>query len=404
MRYIYLFVLLTVSFHFSLAQDVKVLNINSIKEIDKKTYERLYDEKWFDADSVVRASIYPPSGIIKKLSDEEIKLGLLAIPTSIPLGYNNVVKNYIEYFSTRRRSDISRALGLGQHYFPLFEETLHKYNVPLDVKYLPIIESSMNPFAKSWAGATGMWQFMLATGKAFGMDVNDYYDERRDPAIATEAAAKYLSKLHSIYDDWLLALAAYNAGPGNVNKAIARANGTKNFWKIRPYLPSETQEYIPKLIAVIFVMHYAETYNILPTKPSENLLATDTFKIYNKVSLKYICELSGLDSAYLHFVNPALKKGIIPQNTDGLAINIPINYVGHFEALKPFFKDDPYIKEITAVVTEPVKAKNTVYKVKSGDTLGHIANRYNVGVSQLKRWNSLSSDRLKIGQSLVIYN
>ncbi|MEZ4916716.1 MAG: transglycosylase SLT domain-containing protein [Chitinophagales bacterium] len=396
--------ILTLAFLSVFSQDVREVNINDIKDIDNITFERLYQEKWFEPDTLVYKNIYLAPNDVPQLSADEIKRRLIKIPSSIPLNYNSVVKSYIDKFSKFDRKNLATALGLGTYYFPLFEEALYKNGVPLDFKYLPIVESNMNPFAKSYAGAQGMWQFMLSTGKIFGLEVNDYYDERRDPAIATEAAAKYLKKLYNIYDDWLLALAAYNAGPGNVNKAIARANGVKDFWEIRPYLPRETQEYVPKFTALVFVMNNADYYKITPLKPLDDLIETDTFKIYHKVSLKYILELSGMDSSYLYFVNPAIKQGIIPENENGFTLNIPLNYIGHFEALRPFFADDPYLKTVEAIVKEPAVPKYTVYKVKSGDTLGHIAQKYNVGVSNIKRWNKLSSDRLKIGQKLIIYN
>lgn len=385
-------------------QEVREVDIHKIKEIDDITFERLYQENWFEPDTFVYKNIYLAPNNVPSLSADEIKHRLLKIPSSIPLNYNSVVNSYIVKFSLYSRKDLSTALGLGTYYFPIFEEALYKYGVPLDFKYIPIIESNLNPFAKSNAGAQGMWQFMLGTGKAFGLETNDFYDERRDPLQATEAAAKYLGKLYNIYNDWLLALAAYNAGPGNVNKAIARANGLKDYWEIRPYLPKETQEYIPKLTALIFVLNNSDYYKIYPLKPLDELIQTDTFKIYHKVSLKYILELSGMDSSYLYFVNPALKKGIIPENERGFTLNIPLNHVGHFEALRPFLNDDPYIKDVETIVKEPAEPKYTVYKVKSGDTLGHIAQKYNVGVADIKRWNKLTSDRLKIGQKLTIYN
>ena len=383
----------------------QTIDIPTIQEFDNKTYDLFYKETWFEDDDTIAASIRMNKDDVIKYTDQEIVDLMGLIPTEFPLSYNNVIKSHIEYFSTNRRRTIAESLGLGEHYFPYFEEALAKYNVPLVFKYLPIIESNMNPFAGSSAGATGMWQFMMRTGKHFGLDVNDYFDERRDPYLATEAAAKYLSELYEIYGDWQLVLASYNAGPGNVNKAIGLSGGKTNFWEIRPYLPVETQNYIPKFTACLFVMYYHENFGILARKPSKELFLTEKFLVKEKTSIKYISELTGMDSTYIQFVNPALTKGIIPKYQEGFGLNIPLNYLGHFSAIESFLVNDPYLTDIKAEVVEVLKNESRyfTYKVKSGDTLGHIAQKNRTTVSKIKKWNKLSSDRLKIGQKLVIY-
>lgn len=379
------------------------VDIEALDLIEKKTYDLFYKSLWFENDSLVKASIYKDKREIPKLNDDEIVEFMKMIPTTFPLTYNYIVKQHIDQFSENRRSTISQCLGLGEHYFPIFEEKLNAYGIPEALKYLPIIESNMNPFAKSSAGALGMWQFMPRTGESLGLNQNDFYDERRDIYQATEAAAKYLSELYKIYGDWLMALAAYNAGPGNVNKAIGMSGGKTTFWEIRPYLPKETRDYIPKFTACLFVMHYHDFYDILPQQPLSDFFESDTILVFNKLSLKYVSELTGIDSSYLQFINPALKAGIIPKTSQGYPLNIPLNFLGKFAALKDYMYNDPYLEEIIVEIVEVQVPSYTVYKVKSGDTLGHIAERNGVGVSEIKKWNSLKSDALKIGQKLVLY-
>ncbi len=379
------------------------VELEKIEYIEKTTYDLFYKSTWFESDSFVKASVDKSKHEIPKLNDDQIIEFMQMIPTTFPLTFNYIIRQHIDQFSENRRLTISQCLGLGEYYFPIFEEKLNAYGLPVALKYLPIIESNMNPFAKSSAGALGMWQFMPRTGASLGLEQNDYYDQRRDVHQATEAAAHYLSDLYKIYGDWLMALAAYNAGPGNVNKAIGLSGGKTTFWEIRPYLPKETRDYIPKFTACLFVMHYHDFYDILPQQPLADFFDTDTILIYNKLSLKYISELIGIDSSYLQFINPALKAGIIPMATKGYPLNIPFNVIGKFAALKDFTFSDPYLAPILAEVVEVKKPEYTVYKVKSGDTLGHIAERNGVGVSEIKKWNSLKSDALNIGQKLVLY-
>lgn len=382
-----------------------VVDMNTVYEIDAKSFELFYKPHWFENDSLVKSKIYQPKHQIPKYTDEELIEFFSQLPTTLPLSFNNVIKKNIEQFAENRRLLIAQSLGIGAHYFPIIEEELIKKDMPIYLKYLPVIESNLNPFAKSHSGAVGFWQFMPKTGKYYGLEQNDYYDERKDPIASTQAAIQYLSELHRIYDDWFLALAAYNAGPGNVNKAIGMSGGKKDFWEIRAFLPRETQDYVPRFIACAFVMELHSYYDILPMNPDINFFETDTFIIHDKLSFQYISEITGIDSTYLVFLNPALKKGIVPKTPNGYPLNIPMDYITQFAALKDFMTDDPYLAEIKIEVVEELsKPKYNVYKVKSGDTLGHIAMKYGVGVSQIKKWNSLKSDNLKIGQKLVLYN
>lgn len=379
------------------------IDLEFISSYDQKTFDLFYKPSWFAEDSLVYFSIFMPKHEIPSWSDEEILEAMDYIPSNFPFTFNNIVKQHIDQFSTNRRQLIARSLGIGAYYFPIFEEVLSRYELPAVLKYLPIIESNLNPFARSHAGALGMWQFMPRTGKSLGLEQNDFFDERRDVHQATEAAAQYLKALYEIYGDWLMALAAYNAGPGNVNKAIAKSGGKTSFWEIHPYLPRETRDYIPKFTACIFVMEYADFYRILPQEPSIDLFETDTVIIKNKLSIRYLAELADLDSTYMHFINPALKSGIIPKTEQGFPLNIPVNYAGRIAALSEYMENDPYLAATSAEVVEAAVPEYKVYKVKSGDTLGHIAMKHGVGVSQIKKWNSLNSDNLQIGQKIVLY-
>lgn len=379
------------------------INLDYIQALDQKTFELYYAESWFLDDSLIQLDLKMPKHEIPSMSNEEILAKMELIPSQFPFTFNNIVQQHIDQFSSSRRLLIAKSLGLGSFYFPIFEEVLSRYDIPEVIKYLPIIESSLNPFAKSHAGALGLWQFMPRTGRSLGLEQNDFYDARRDLFLASEAAAKYLATLYNIYNDWLLALAAYNAGPGNVNKAIGASGGKTSYWEIWPYLPRETREYVPKFTACAFVMEYYDFYHIPVLPPKEDLFLTDTVLVKNKLSLRRIAEVIGVDSTFLQFINPALKSGIVPKTPEGYPLNLPIDYLGQFKALEDSLLVDPYLANITAEVSEVKIPDYQVYKVKSGDTLGHIAMRYGVGVSQIKKWNSLNSDKLKIGQKLVIY-
>lgn len=373
-----------------------------LEKLDSLCAQLFFKEIWFEEDSNVYNSIKMPHSEIADFSEEEIVAMMDLIPTSIPLVLNQPVQDYINKFSKSRRSFIAKTLGLSKHYFPLYEEVFDKYDMPLEIKYLSVIESGLNVKARSYMGATGLWQFMHRTGLSYGLDVNTYIDERHDPMLATDAAARFLTDLYKIYQDWYLALAAYNAGPGNVNKAIARSGGKRDYWEIRPFLPRETQNYVPQFIACAFVMHYHEKYEILPLNPKMDYFATDTVLIKEKVSLDFLAENLGVNKDHLAFINPSLKSNIIPKYEKGLVVHLPIEYLGQFVEKEGVILNDTTLHKVEAVIVE--QPAFIVYRVKSGDTLGAIANKYRVKVSQIKGWNSLKSDFLKIGQKLVLYN
>lgn len=344
------------------------------------------------------------SGMIPNYSDEVYmqRMRLLDAETPMELVYNSTVKGFIDLYAVRKRALTSRVLGLSQLYFPLFEEALQKYNIPLEMKYLAVVESALNPTAKSRVGAAGLWQFMYTTGKMYGLEVDSYIDERFDPVMATEAACRYLNFLYSMYDDWNLALAAYNSGPGNVNKAIRRSGGKKTFWEIKDFLPKETQGYVPAFIAVNYVMNYAAEHNIYPIKPSFSYFECDTLHVSKKLHFSQISRFTGVSETALAELNPMFTKGIIPGNGRH-SLRLPMESIGLFlaneDALYSFVASTPAPVE-EAPAPEPAFFN---YKVKSGDVLGKIATRNGVTVNQIMKWNNLKSTRIHPGQNLRIY-
>lgn len=246
------------------------------------------------------------------------------------LVYNNYVKGYVNLYAKRRKRITGRMMGLAPIYFPVFEENLDKHNLPLELKYLPIIESALNPKAKSRVGATGLWQFMYRTGKMFDLEATSYYDERSDVYKSTDAACRYLKSLYKMYDDWDLALAAYNCGPGNVNKAIRRSGGKKTYWEIRNYLPRETRGYVPAFIAVNYIMNYGSEHNIFPVKPDIACFKTDTVAVEDHVSFAQISEFLDIPLEYLEYLNPAYKQNFIPNNKEANTLCLPVEKIGDF--------------------------------------------------------------------------
>ena len=384
--------------------DYNTILINQdLYRLDSISASLFFKETWYEDDVVVHQSIYMHKSEIPQFTEAEVREKLALIPAEVELPYNKMTQQIIDLFTGNRRHFISKAVGFSEYYFPIYEEVLDRHQMPIELKYLSVIESGLNPKARSNAGASGPWQFMSRTGKAYGLDNNSFVDERSDIYKSTEAAATYLNDLYNMYGDWLLAMAAYNAGPGNVNKAMAKAGNDKSFWGIRSYLPRETQNYVPLFIGCVYAMTYYEDYAILPLKPNEELFATDTVLVKEKLSLKYVSQTLGIDQDYLVYINPSLKQGIIPKSVEGYSLNLPITSMSQFVANQSLFDHDPYMMEEIAELIEVAEPSHTVYSVKSGDTLGHIAERHNVGLSKIKQWNNLYSDKLKIGQKLTIY-
>jgi membrane-bound lytic murein transglycosylase D len=327
--------------------------------------------------------------------------------TPFEMAYNPVVKRYMERYLKHGSSRLSRMMAHGQYYFPMFEEHLAKYDMPLELKYLAVVESALNPKAKSHVGATGLWQFMYGTGKIYGLKVNSYVDDRNDPLKSTEAACQYMLKLYEIFDDWNLALAAYNSGPGNVNKAIRRSGGKTSYWEIRPFLPRETSAYVPLFIAASYAFEYGPLHGIGPAEIPAYYIETDTVRITRQIHFKQVEEGLGVDAALMEFLNPQYRYNIVPV-VDGQEyfLTLPATSAMAFRMQQDtlYSVADAYFEARASTIPELTQMnERTTHRVQSGETLGHIASKYGVGVSEIKRWNGLSSDMIRIGQRLVVY-
>ncbi|NAY91666.1 LysM peptidoglycan-binding domain-containing protein [Muricauda sp. JGD-17] len=335
------------------------------------------------------------------------RLALLDEKTPFNISYNPSLESVIKSFLVRRRDLMQRMITASQFYFPLFEQELDNHDIPLEIKYLAIVESALNPRARSRVGAKGLWQFMYSTGKMYGLDVSSYVDERQDPILATKAASKYLSKLYSIFNDWDLALAAYNSGPGNVNKAIRRSGGYKNYWNIRPFLPRETAGYLPAFLATMYIFEYAEEHGLQYKKVDRPYFETDTVHVKQLITFDQIAKLVDISTDELEMLNPAYKLNIIPKvKGEPYVLRLPKSKIGKFvtneEQIYAYVKKE--MDSLEKPLPEYVESKDRIrYKVRSGDYLGKIAERYGVGVSQIKRWNGLRSNNLRIGQRLTIF-
>ena len=345
------------------------------------------------------------------LGNKEIYIERLQkLPYVMEMPYNDIVKKFIEMY-LQKSDKVEYMLGLGQtYYFPMFEEALERYGVPLELKCLPVIESALNARATSRAGAAGLWQFMVPTGRLYGLEVNSLVDERRDPLKASDAAARYLRDLYNIYQDWHLVIAAYNCGPGNVAKATRYAGGgKKDYWQIYPYLPSETRSYVPIFIAANYVMNYYREHNMCPMQPTVTV-ATDTIMVDKRINLQQVSELLNISLDELRFLNPQYRQDIVPGNIKPYPLVLPFNqlsaYIDNRDTI-PLHRAAELVAnraEVQPAQYNPSSdGRVTYYKVRSGDTLGGIAARYHCTVNQIKRWNGLRGSMIRIGQRLKIY-
>ncbi|PWL31489.1 MAG: lytic transglycosylase [Fluviicola sp. XM-24bin1] len=329
------------------------------------------------------------------------------------LDCNEATLKTIKFFAEKRRGFIKVCMGRSELYFDMFEEKLDDYGLPIELKYLAVIESGLRPQVKSRAGACGLWQFMYRTGRMFGLEQNSYVDERMDPVKATEAACQYLKKLYGMYNDWNLALAAYNAGPGNVNKAIRRSGNKKTYWEVRPFLPRETQGYVPNFIAAAYMINYHKEHNIVPEEAMIKYYELDTMCLQKGVHMETISDLLEVPLEDIQRLNPIYKRNFIPKGVDGdlYCVALPLDEIGKLVSLE----DSLYALEIEKyeapeVEVEEPTANNTAqstktyayHKVKSGETLGTIASKYKTTVSEIQRLNSLSSSRIYVGQRLKV--
>lgn len=336
---------------------------------------------------------------------------LYALPTQMELVFNPLVKSYIEMYAGRRKDQVSYMLGLGKYYFPMFEEELDKEGLPLELKYLPVIESALNPIARSRVGATGLWQFMATTGKMYDLEINSLVDERRDPHKSTNAAVRYLKDMYAIYGDWNLVIAAYNCGPGNVNKAIRRSGGQTDYWAIYPYLPKETRGYVPIFIAATYIMNYYNEHNICPAE-CKIPASVDSLMVNKNIHFQQIADVINVSIDDIRAYNPQFKNDIIPGDYKAYSLSLPMNKLSAFidnkDAIYAYRSNELLTHRkmagLDVVGGGSSSSGNAVtYRVKRGDTMSKIAGTYGVTTAQIKQWNGLSSNKLSVGRRLKIY-
>jgi membrane-bound lytic murein transglycosylase D len=322
--------------------------------------------------------------------------------------YNGEVKKFIELYSVRKRKLTARILGLAQIYFPLFEEQLDKYNMPLELKYLAVIESALNPTANSPAGAKGLWQFMYGTGKGYGLKVNSYVDDRFDPYKATIAACEHLSDLYDIYGSWSLALAAYNSGAGNVNKAIRRSGGMKNFWALKKFLPRETASYVPAFIAASYVMTYANEHKIYPVDPGILYYEVDTVTVTKPLAFDQISEMLNIPMEEIEFLNPSFKHWFIPATAENpYKLRLRKKYIGNFinneQALYAYETKSGRNQDSLEKMYYNSYRETELYTVKSGETVASVAKKFRMSTAELKSLNGLKKNTIKPNRKVLVY-
>lgn len=351
------------------------------------------------------------------LPDSVIAARLAALHTVIPMTFNSEVRSYIRFYLRYMSRRLDVMLSLGQYYHPMFEDALSRYGVPEELKYLTIVESAMNPMATSRVGAAGLWQFMYSTGKLYGLEVNSVVDERRDVYKSTYAAAHFISDLHGVFDDWTLAIAAYNCGPGNINKAIARSGGKRNFWEIYYFLPRETRGYIPAFIAVTYVMNYYQEHGLRPVAVKVPV-RTDTVMVERDVLLQFVEEMTGVDDEELRTLNPQYRADYIPGSTGRYPLCLPTTKMELFIANQ----DSIYARSLDSLSRRPqsvepergrggdrgkVKSgkkggEGKYHTVRKGETLSSVARQYGLSVQKLKKMNGLRRDQINVGQRLKV--
>lgn len=368
---------------------------------------------------------------INPVFEQEVYIDRLKrMPTAMEMPWNEVVQRFIDRYSGRLRKSVSFMLGASNFYMPIFEQALEVYGLPLELKYLPVIESALNPNAVSRVGATGLWQFMAATGKRYGLKLNSMIDERRDPLKASYAAAHYLSDLYGIFEDWNLVIAAYNAGPANIQKAIQRAGGVKDYWQIYPYLPTETRGYVPAFIAANYIMHYYCEHNICPmltTLPAQ----TDTIMLYQNVHFEQVANVLGISIEELRSLNPQYRRDVVTGYTEPTDLRLPVEYISKYIAnedsilaynVDQLMKRDMVEVNDNAPAYRSTRKSSTSYKskkstrtkrskrgrggstisIRNGDTLEKIAKRHGTTVAKLKRLNKISGSNIRAGKKLKV--
>ncbi len=396
-----------------LASKVDSLWMNELVSLD------IYDDLTKDIQTINKDVT-----VDEELPTELLKQRLVAMNQKTPfeIEYNQGLENIIKSFLKNRKKSFSRLMALSEYYFPIFEDAFAKQNVPLEIKYLAVVESALNPKAVSKMGATGLWQFMYGTGKQYALKIDSYIDERSDPLKATAACSEYMTKMYNIFGDWELVLASYNSGPGNVTKAIRRSGGKTKYWDIRNYLPKETQGYVPAFLATMYLFEYHKEHGINPERAVVKNFETDTVAVKNQMSFKQIADLLDMPQSQIQLLNPSYKMGVVPfyqgeQHFIRLPKDKVATFVSNEDQIYAYVKYDSEMKSINsrlavkyAPKARPAAAKPAViengdfefYKVRKGDNLGAIASKYNVSISELKKWNNLKSNSVAIGRSIKI--
>ncbi len=387
------------------------LNLSPLCSQNKQEVVNFHDDKFLKFDTLFSNFKLIESNIIKDSSfnEEVIKLRLDSLNqlTPLELTYNQTVLKFIKFYIKQRKSQVAKLLALSDYYFPIFEEYLDKYSMPLELKYIPIIESSLRVDARSPAGAVGIWQFMYYTAKEYNLRINSYLDERRDVYKSTEAACQYLNKAFNIFDNWELAVASYNCGRGNVTKALRRSGGELNYWKIRPFLPRETRNYIPALISVIYVMNYASEHGIkADTTYSIDTHTIDTVQLKKPIKISHLAEVLQIEQSLIEELNPVYKNKLVPYRSgEKFHVVLPhykwgvfLNNEDSIYSLLNKMEEDENLEYPLFSDIEKIK-----YVVKSGDYLGRIARKYKCKVSDIMTWNDLSSSKIRVGQKIYIY-
>jgi membrane-bound lytic murein transglycosylase D len=392
------------------------INHNTSNCIDERWMEELSNDEIFQEmlSDVMTTNI--DSLVTFDLSTDLLKKRLAKLDAKSPFNveYTPGLENLIKTFLKKRKASFERLMAISEYYFPMFEEHLTKYDVPLEIKYLAIVESALNPKAKSRVGATGLWQFMYPTGKQFNLEVNSYVDERYDPLKATEAACQYLSSLYTIFGDWSLVLASYNAGPGNVSKAIRRSGGSQNYWNIRRNLPQETANYVPAFLATLYIYEYKKEHGLKPKKAPMTYFETDTIAVKKRITFQQVSELLDIPVSQIEFLNPIYKLNIIPFEVDKPHyLRLPKNKIGLYVSnedkvyayvdYQENLKEKPYQTSI-AITNNSASEESVFYhKIRSGESLGLIANKYKTTITNLRKWNKIKGNNIQAGKTLKIY-
>ncbi len=420
--------------NFESKPEVKLTYLDSIKSTFKKNdLASKVDSLWMN--ELVSLDIYDDLTkdiqtinkdvtVDEELPTELLKQRLAAMNEKSPfeIEYNQGLENIIKSFLKNRKKSFSRLMALSEYYFPIFEDAFAKQNVPLEIKYLAVVESALNPKAVSKMGATGLWQFMYGTGKQYALKIDSYIDERSDPLKATAACSEYMTKMFNIFGDWELVLASYNSGPGNVTKAIRRSGGKTKYWDIRNYLPRETQGYVPAFLATMYLFEYHKEHGINPERAVVKNFETDTVAVKNQMSFKQIADLLDMPQSQIQLLNPSYKMNLVPvYQGEQHFIRLPkdkiATFVSNEEQIYAYVKHDKEFKSTSsrlavkyAPKAKPATAKPAAvdkgdfefYKVRKGDNLGAIAAKYDVSISEIKKWNNLKTNAVAVGKSLKI--